>query len=243
MSVIKHMTVMALLVIALVGVSPVQADNHDWNPSAPLEQVEDGPEGHAAAPVHEGALQEDASHDGEHAKGEHHESGGLPQLNVETFPSQIFWTIVAFAAMLHLMSKDGLPVVREVLQQREWRITSELDKADGERRKAQSLQSDHESRVRDAREEAQTKLKDVTAAMRKEHEDQMTALGTELDADLAKATKRIADQKRKALQDVGQRMPDLVSKSVQAVAGVTLAPAQVSEAMNKLQKSTSGEAA
>ena len=41
--------------------------------------------------------------------GAEHAKGGLPQLNIETFPSQIFWLVVTLVVLFYLLSKIALP--------------------------------------------------------------------------------------------------------------------------------------
>ena len=56
-------------------------------------------------------------------------SGGLPQLNITTFPSQIFWLVVTLVVLFLLLSKVALPRIASVLEERADAIADDLDAA------------------------------------------------------------------------------------------------------------------
>ena len=54
----------------------------------------------------------------------------LPQLDIETYASQIFWLIVTFIVLYFLVAKIAMPRIAEVLEGRQERIEDDLDKAE-----------------------------------------------------------------------------------------------------------------
>ena len=54
---------------------------------------------------------------------------GLPQLNFETYPSLIFWSVLSLITLYLLMSRLVTPKVSEVLNFREQNIQNNLLKA------------------------------------------------------------------------------------------------------------------
>ena len=77
-----------------------------------------------------------AAHGGDAAQGAEHASGGLPQLNPDFFSPQLIWLGISFITLYYLMSKVALPKVAEVLEERQERITNDLDRAGNLRRQA-----------------------------------------------------------------------------------------------------------
>ena len=53
----------------------------------------------------------------------------MPQLEVSTYISQIFWLIVSFGLLYYLLSRKALPKVAEILETRADRVRSDLDEA------------------------------------------------------------------------------------------------------------------
>ena len=68
----------------------------------------------------------------------------VPQLEVWTFPSQIFWLLITFSTLYYLLSRKALPRVSEILEARQDRIAADLDQAQRLRREAESALATYE---------------------------------------------------------------------------------------------------
>ena len=60
--------------------------------------------------------------------GEAH-GAGFPPFDVHTFPSQLIWLAIAFAALYLLMSRIALPRIANILEERHDRIADDLEEA------------------------------------------------------------------------------------------------------------------
>lgn len=92
-----------------------------------------------------------------------HAEGGLPQLNPETYPTQIFWLAVTFFLLLFLMSRVALPKVAEVLEARQEKITDDLEQAATLKGQAEAVLQAYEKSLVDARQHAQQLIAQVNA--------------------------------------------------------------------------------
>ena len=54
---------------------------------------------------------------------------GLPQLDIATWPSQLFWLVVLFAAGYLVMAKIVTPRIGAVLEERRQTVNGDLEKA------------------------------------------------------------------------------------------------------------------
>jgi F-type H+-transporting ATPase subunit b len=139
-----------------------------------------------------------------HAAAQAEQGGGLPQLNIETFPSQIFWLIVAFFALYWLMSKVALPRIAGVLEERADAIASDLDRAEELKRKAEEAEAAYKQALADARANAQAIAAETRADIRKEIDAAMAKADAEITARAAEGEKRIAEIRESAMQSVAQ---------------------------------------
>jgi F-type H+-transporting ATPase subunit b len=78
----------------------------------------------------------------------------LPQLDVQTYASQIFWLIVSFIVLYFLVSKVAMPRISEVLEERQERIEDDLDKAETLKKEAYLVKIEYEKALSSAREKA-----------------------------------------------------------------------------------------
>jgi len=78
----------------------------------------------------------------------------LPQLDVQTYASQIFWLLVSFVILYFLVAKVAMPRISEVLEERQERIEDDLDKAETLKKEAYVVRVEYEKALMLARERA-----------------------------------------------------------------------------------------
>jgi F-type H+-transporting ATPase subunit b len=127
---------------------------------------------------------------------------GLPQLNIETFPSQIFWLIVAFLVLYWLMSKVALPRIASVLEERADAIAGDLDRAEELKRKAEEAEAAYRQALADARAKAQAIAAETRAEIQKEVDAATARADAEISARTAEGEKRIAEIRESAIASV-----------------------------------------
>lgn len=101
----------------------------------------------------------------------HDPQGGLPQLDVHSYPTQIFWLIVSFVILYLIMSKVALPRIAEVLEERQERIADDIETAERLRSEAGAVQAEYEKALAEARGKAQALFRETGEAIAKEHAD------------------------------------------------------------------------
>ena len=119
----------------------------------------------------------------------------LPETN------EIIWGGSAFLILFVLMVKKGFPAVRGAMDARAEKIRSDLDAAEQARLDAQSVQSDYEARLADAKAEASRLIDEARGAadqvktdLMARHEAEMAELRTRAAADIESSrTQAIAD--------------------------------------------------
>lgn len=120
-------------------------------------------------------------------------SGGLPQLNLETFPSQIFWLLVTIVVLYYLMAKIALPRIASVLEERADAIADDLDAAEEFKRKAEEAEAAYEQALADARAKALDIASQTREAIQKQVAEAMARADSEISARTAEGEKRIAE--------------------------------------------------
>lgn len=89
------------------------------------------------------------------------EKAAMPQLEFDTFASQVFWLFVTFGILYLIMARSALPTIREVLLNRQSRISEDLIKAEKLKEEAESAEEDFTSVIVNARSKASTMLAKV----------------------------------------------------------------------------------
>lgn len=78
----------------------------------------------------------------------------LPQLDASTYAGQIFWLAVCFLILYFGIANAVLPRIRAVLQQRAFRIESDIQKADEFRKEAEAILAEYDAMLADSRANA-----------------------------------------------------------------------------------------
>src|ERR1700681_3234154 len=126
----------------------------------------------------------------------------MPQLDLSTFPSQIFWLAVFFVVLYLLMAKLAIPRIEKVIDERRARVESDLDKATQMKSEAEAVIAAYEKALADARHQAQLTMKETSdrlAAIAAERQRQANAVIAER---TSVAEQRIAAAKAAAMRDL-----------------------------------------
>jgi len=165
-----------------------------------------------------------AEHGGEH-------SGGLPQLNPATFPMQIFWLALSFGALYYLLSKKALPVVAQVLEERQARISADLSKAANLKEEAEGVMASVDKALAEARSQAQGVIAEAVAAIEAENQARQTTLNAQIADRLRDAEARIQAAKEQALANVRGEAAGIVREIAAKLGGVDADQAQAEAAV------------
>ncbi len=180
----------------------------------------------AATPSHEG----DATLVGE---AQHATASGLPQLNLESFPSQIFWLVVTLVILYLLFSRVVLPRVGGVIEERHDAVEDDLDRTADYKRRAEEAEKSYQKALSDARAAAQ-RIADATRADIQKQIDAATATAdAEIGEKLKESETRIAEIRVQATAAVRQVAVETAQALVEAVAPGAADPASVEAAVNK----------
>jgi F-type H+-transporting ATPase subunit b len=126
----------------------------------------------------------------------------MPQLDVSTFPTQLFWLAVTFVVLYVLMSRLALPRVGKIILARRNQIDGDLEKASAMKAEAEAVIAAYERALANARQSAQGVLKEAVERLAAKAAERQKLLSDKLAAETAIAEKRIADAKSAALADL-----------------------------------------
>src|SRR5215469_10365043 len=126
----------------------------------------------------------------------------MPQLDVATFPGQLFWLTLSFLVLYLLMSRLGLPRISKIIEQRRQRLSGDLERAGQMKTEAQAVIAAYEKALGEARLEAQRTLKETTERLNAQAAERLREVAQKLAGETAAAEKRIADAKAEALRNV-----------------------------------------
>lgn len=138
-------------------------------------------------------------------------SAGMPQLDVATFPNQIFWLVLALVAIYMILTRVALPRISALLAERQGAISNDIAAAEDLRNKAAEAEAAYEKALADARAEAQR----IAQAARDE-------MDVDLKAAIARADEEIASRTAESEKEIAA-IRDQAAANVREVARETAA--------------------
>lgn len=133
---------------------------------------------------------------------------GLPQLDFETWPSQIMWAAILLFVLYQLMTNFALPRISGILEERADAVADDLDRAEEFERRAREASEAYDKALADARAKAQSIAAETRAEIQKQVDEAMAKADAEISARQAESEKRIAEIQAQAAESVSQVAKD-----------------------------------
>ncbi|MGH7088134.1 MAG: F0F1 ATP synthase subunit B', partial [Stellaceae bacterium] len=119
------------------------------------------------------------------------QNAGMPQLDLHTFPSLLFWLAVTFIVLYVIMAWAGLPLVGGILERRKTRISDDLAKAAQLKAEAETVIQAYERALAEAHASAQATVRETLARLGEAAAARQRELAQSLAAETEAAERRI----------------------------------------------------
>jgi F-type H+-transporting ATPase subunit b len=156
----------------------------------------------------------------------------MPQFDTSTFLPQLFWLSVIFVALFFIMRRHALPRISDILEARQLRITSDLEKAGGLKEEADQVMADYEKALAETRAEATALIKQTSEEMAAEGAKRQQAIVADLAAKTKAAEARIAAAKDEALAGLKVVAADTAREATAKLIGIEPQAAQITKAVD-----------
>jgi len=160
----------------------------------------------------------------------------MPQFDPAVWSPQLIWLAISFVALYFLMARVALPRISDVLEEREFKISDALRKAEGLRDDAEDAAAEYEKMMADARAKAQEEVRAVRERAAAEAAKRHAELNERLAADIAAAEGRIAEARDKAVAGVREIAEELSAAAIERLLGEKVDSKTVATAVDASMK-------
>ena len=164
---------------------------------------------------------------------------GLPQMDVTTFPSQIFWLAVTFTLLFIVLWRVTLPKIAGAITDRRNRIDGDLATADQAQKAASDALKSYEAHLAQAKARAVGLADENRRKITAEIDDIKQTADKEAQATMSAAEARIAAERDKAGTSVVQSAAEAAAAIVARLIGVQVS---VQEAADQVRPMASKRA-
>lgn len=159
----------------------------------------------------------------------------MPQLDSSTFTSQLFWLVVCFFSMLYIMSHFIVPRIADILEQRQRKIDSYLNKAHNIRLEAEESLKKYQDALAEATAKANQSLTETQAEMNAYIQAKQDTLATKLQKKIASGEAEIAKSKEEALTRVKDMSEELAQVIVAKIGLNSITAKEIKEAVKTVE--------
>ena len=142
------------------------------------------------------------------------QAAGMPQLDISTFPNQIFWLVITLVVIYFVLNKVALPRIASVLADRAGTISNDVAAAEDLRNQAVEAEETYNKALADARAEAQRIITEAKAEIQKDLDAELAKAEAEISAQTAESEARIAEIRAGAVDSVRTVAIDVAAEVV-----------------------------
>ena len=157
----------------------------------------------------------------------------MPQLDISTWPPQLFWLAITFLALYFVMSRVAIPRTGGVIALRKSTIDGDLAAAQKLKTETDNAIKSYEAALAEAKAKAQAISIENRNALNAEIEAERAKLDAALGAKISAAEKKVAASRDKAMAEVAGMAADIASQIVQQLTGAKVTKAAASAAVSK----------
>jgi F-type H+-transporting ATPase subunit b len=168
---------------------------------------------------------------------------GLPQLDISTWPSQLFWLVVLFTTGYIIMAKFVTPRIGTVLEERRAKLDNDIGKARVASEDAARIRAEYEADLDAARSAATEIAKQATAEAGKKAEVGDSKIAKKLAEKVAKAEVKLATARNDALVNLNNVAAEAALSAVAKLTDIKITAAQASKTADKLAASLDNQGA
>ena len=169
-----------------------------------------------------------------HAAGE--SEPGLPQLKVDTWPSQLFWLAVVFGIGYIFMSRVVTPRIGSVLEERRTRLDGDLTRAREASAEAAQTRTEYEASLEEARADAAEFARKAAADAQAKADAAETKAAKRMATKIGKAETKLAADRAEAEGNITAVAAEAAIDTAAQIAGVKATKAQAEKAVKAVAK-------
>ena len=127
---------------------------------------------------------------------------GLPQLDLNTYPSLMFWSIISLILGFVLMKYLVTPNIKSILNSRETSIQNDLVKAKTSNQESEKIRQSIIKSQEDIKSKSQKIISDAIFESKQSIENKEKEISAKLELKVSEAEKKIIDTQNTVIKDV-----------------------------------------
>ena len=161
---------------------------------------------------------------------------GMPQLNPEFWPAQIFWLILIFSSLYFIIWKIFLPRVTYGIENRKSRIVNDLDEAQKLKENAEKKLNEYNEIIEKSKKEAIKIIESSKKKLDRDIEKKKQNFNDEIEKELVTAEKEIKNLKKSSLSNINKIAAETSADIITQIIDTNVNKSNVSAIVNDITK-------
>ena len=166
---------------------------------------------------------------------------GMPQLDPTYWASQAFWLILIFTILYISIAKFYLPKIKNNLDDRENKIEEDLDAANKFKDLSELKLKEYERILENSKKEVIKLHLEAKNKLIKDIQAKKDVMEKEIEIEITKAQKEIAELKKSSMLDIQNISKDLASNIIENISGDKLNESSIKAAVDEVSKKNIGK--
>jgi len=162
--------------------------------------------------------------------------GGLPQLDLTTYPSLIFWSIISLLIGYFLMRYLVTPNIKSILNSRETSIQNDLVKAKSSSQEADKIKQTIIKNQEEIKLKSQSVINDALLEAREMIEKDEKDISNKLDQKVSNTENKIINTQKKIIDEVISSAEEITTNVVKKFTNLTCDKAEIEKAVKLASK-------
>ena len=143
--------------------------------------------------------------------------GGLPQLDFNTYPSLVFWSVVSLIIGYVMMKYLVTPNIKSILNNRETNIQNDLVKAKTSSQETEKIKENIINSQKELKLRSQLIVNQALSETKQAIEKKETDLNQKLNEKVVKAEQQIMETQKLVIKEVIDNAEELTAKVIQSL--------------------------
>ena len=161
---------------------------------------------------------------------------GMPQLNPEFWPAQIFWLILFFSSLYIIIWKIFLPKIIDTIENRKSRITNDLNEAQKLKENAEKQFKEYSKIIENSKKEAKRIIEYGKKKLENDINIKKQKFNEEIEKELLSADKEIKSLKKTSVSNINKIAVEITSEVIKQVVGTGVNMSNVSAIVEDISK-------
>lgn len=162
--------------------------------------------------------------------------GGMPQLNPEFWPSQIFWLILIFSSLYIVMWKIFLPKISNNIENRKSRVINDLNEAQKLKENAEKKLKEYNKIIEESKKEARKILEESKKKLSKDLEIKKKKIIEEIEKEMVDVEIEIKNLKKTSIPNINKIAEDISGELIKEMIGTEINKSNVAAIVANVSK-------